>query len=195
VEFFTFDAEYIVKLRAGEPATQNHFVDYFSELIHLKLRSRLSSPEAIEDVRQEVFSRVFVILRKEDGIRQAERLGSFVNSVCNHVLQEQYRAQKKAGPSLVDEHETVYIDHRPGPLRQLESADESRVVRESLAKLSSRDRMLLQSVLVEEQDKDELCEEMGVTREYLRVLVHRAKQSFVSIYDVKHGSQVAGRRK
>jgi RNA polymerase sigma-70 factor (ECF subfamily) len=186
VDFVTFDAEYLVKLRAGEASTQRHFVEYFSELIHLKLRSRLSSQEAIEDVRQETFSRVLLILRKEDGLRQAERLGAFVNSVCNHVLQEQYRTQKKSGSSLAEGDEAVYVDYRPSPLNQLESADQARVVRESLSKLPARDRMLLQSVLVEERDKDQLCEEMGVTREYLRVLLHRAKQSFRSAYENPH---------
>jgi RNA polymerase sigma-70 factor (ECF subfamily) len=183
LDFVTFDAEYLAKLRAGEASTERHFVDYFSELIHLKLRSRLASHEAIEDVRQETFSRVLLILRKEDGLRQAERLGSFVNSVCNHVLQEQYRSQKKSGSSLGEENESVFVDYRPSPLSQLESADQARVVRESLNRLPARERKLLESVLVEERDKDELCEEMGVTREYLRVLLHRAKQSFRSAYD------------
>jgi RNA polymerase sigma-70 factor (ECF subfamily) len=65
----------------------------------------------------------------------------------------------------------------------MESADRVRLVRQSLSTLAPRDRQLLQAVLMDEQDKDELCEQMGVTREYLRVLVHRAKQSFLAKYD------------
>lgn len=189
MDFVTFDAGYVAKLRAGDASTQRHFVEYFSELIHLKLRSRLSSPEAIEDVRQETFSRVLLILRKEDSLRQADRLGAFVNSVCNHVLQEQYRSQKKAGASLLEEDEAVHIDYHPGPLSQLVTNEEACIVRECLNKLPTRDRDLLESVLVEERDKDEVCAEMGVTREYLRVLVHRAKQSFRSVYDANRYSQ------
>jgi RNA polymerase sigma-70 factor (ECF subfamily) len=37
-------------------------------------------------------------------------------------------------------------------------------------------------VLLEERNKDEVCAEFGITREYLRVLLHRAKQSFKSCY-------------
>ncbi len=193
MEFFNFDTEYLVKLRAGEPSAQRHFVEYFSELIHLKLRSRLDSPEAIEDVRQETFARVLIMLRKEDGLRQADRLGSFVNSVCNHVLQEQYRSQKKTGVSLDESHEVFYVDRRPSPLTQLEAEDRARLVRRSLNKLSPRDRKLLKAVLVEEQDKEEVCAEMGVSREYLRVLVHRAKDSFRSAYKSEPYSQVSGK--
>ena len=56
MQFFVFDASYVEKLRSGDARTEADFVSYFSELIRLKLRSRLSSNEAIEDVRQETFA-------------------------------------------------------------------------------------------------------------------------------------------
>lgn len=185
MEFAEFDASYIEKLRSGDRPTQEHFVSYFSDLIRLKLRSRLSSREAIEDVRQETFARVLLVLRREDGLRNAERLGVFVNSVCNHVLQECYRSQKKNLSPLDEEPESVYVDVRPSPLNELETRDAARLVQQSLAEMPERDRSLLRSVLMEERDKDEVCAELGVTREYLRVLVHRAKQNFKVFYTSK----------
>ena len=91
MQFQAFDAPYVERLRSGDFRTQEHFVAYFSELIQLKLRARLRSPQAIEDVRQETFVRVFAALRSPGGIRQPERLGAFVNSICNNVLLEHYR--------------------------------------------------------------------------------------------------------
>jgi RNA polymerase sigma-70 factor (ECF subfamily) len=41
--------------------------------------------------------------------------------------------------------------------------------------------------LLEERDKDEVCTELGLSREYLRVLVHRAKRSFKSFYLKRFG--------
>ena len=52
MQFHAFDARYVDSLCAGDFATQDHFVRYFTELLHLKLRSRLRSPQAIEDVRR-----------------------------------------------------------------------------------------------------------------------------------------------
>ena len=60
-----------------------------------------------------------------------------------------------------------------------------RWVREILEKLSERDRRLLREVFLEERDKDDVCRDFGVDREYLRVLLHRAKQAFKSTY-LKH---------
>jgi RNA polymerase sigma-70 factor (ECF subfamily) len=48
--------------------------------------------------------------------------------------------------------------------------------------MPERDRRLLREVFLEERDKDEVCRDFGVDRDYLRVLLHRAKQSFKSMY-------------
>jgi RNA polymerase sigma-70 factor, ECF subfamily len=182
LEFFAFDASYIERLRSGDVHIEAHFVSYFSELIRLKLRSRLNSKESIEDVRQETFLRVLALLRGEGGLRQPDRLGPFVNSVCNHVLLEHYRSQKRMVATIDDEMEATVAGREPSALSLLETKDTERVVRQILGQLPERDRRLLQSVLLEERNKDEVCAEFGITREYLRVLLHRAKQSFKSFY-------------
>jgi RNA polymerase sigma-70 factor, ECF subfamily len=189
LEFFAFDASYIERLRSGDAQTEGHFVNYFSELIRLKLRSRLSSKEAIEDVRQETFMRVLALLRRQTGLKQPDRLGAFVNSVCNHVLLEHYRAKKRSEAPIDDETEAAVAGNEPSALRLLEAKDTERIVRQILSALTERDRHLLQSVLLEERDKDEVCAEFGISREYLRVLLHRAKQSFKSFYIDRLGIQ------
>jgi RNA polymerase sigma-70 factor (ECF subfamily) len=181
LQFQAFDAPYLERLRAGDFRTQEHFVAYFTELIQLKLRARLRSPQAIEDVRQETFARFFTALRSPAGIRQPERLGAFVNSICNNVLLEQYRASSRAG-SLEDE----AADQLPDPVIDVLGAVAARQmqgkVNEILDDLPERDRRILREVFLEERDKDEVCRDFGVDRDYLRVLLHRAKQTFKSVY-------------
>ena len=79
MEFFSFDAAYLERLAAGDPATERHFSEYFSELILIKLRARQYTRNVIEDIRQETFLRVLQALRRK-GIREPERIGAFVNS-------------------------------------------------------------------------------------------------------------------
>ncbi len=181
MNFETFDAPYLERLRSGDQETERHFYSYFSGLITLKLRSRLRSRQAIEDVRQETFSRVFVLLRKEGGVRQAERLGALVNSVCNHVLFEQYRSNKRAEP-LEDSVAYQLVDGTSDALTGVISTETTESVHEVLKDLSERDRKILRSVFLEERDKDEVCRELGIDRGYMRVLVHRAKESFRQSY-------------
>ena len=184
LQFHSFDARYVENLCAGDHQTQEHFVAYFSELLRLKLRSRLQSSHAIEDVCQETFARVFSVLRRDGGLRQPERLGAFVNTVCNNVLFEQYRS---AGRS-----ESLDAEGAPEPaatgadaLKIVSSRQTKEKVREILLKLPQRDRSLLKAVFLDERDRDEVCRQFGVEREYLRVLLHRAKQEFKAEYE-KH---------
>lgn len=182
LQFVAFDDSYLERLRRGDSETEGHFVSYFSELIRLKLRSRLNSKEAIEDVRQETFVRVFSLIRSEGRLRQSDRLGACVNSVCNNVLLEHYRSRSRAESTLSNDADNVFVAPEPSAHRVLEENETKRMVQQILNQLTEKDRRLLQSVLLDERDKDEVCEEFGIKRDYLRVLVHRAKQSFKSSY-------------
>jgi len=181
LQFQAFDAPYVERLRSGDFRTQEHFVAYFSELIQLKLRARLRSPQAIEDVRQETFVRVFTALRSAGGIRQPERLGAFVNSICNNVLLEHYRSSSRSD-SLDDEPQNELPDPVMDVLGAVAAKQMEEKVREILDEMPERDRRILREVFLEERDKDEVCRDFGVDRDYLRVLLHRAKQSFKSLY-------------
>jgi RNA polymerase sigma-70 factor (ECF subfamily) len=181
VNFVTFDASYVNKLRAGDAPTEQHFITYFSELILLKLRPRLRMPEQIEDVKQETFSRTLSLIRSEGGLRHAERLGPLVNSICNNVLMEQYRTSGRV-ETLEDETAERLVETRPNALSMVISDETRALVRHVLDDLSERDRSLLRAVFLEERDKDEVCAELGVDRDYLRVLLHRAKGTFRAMY-------------
>jgi RNA polymerase sigma-70 factor, ECF subfamily len=181
LQFHSFDDAYVERLRAGDFRTQEHFRVYFSALIEVKLRSRLQPREAIKDVRQETFARFYVALR-EGKIVHPERLGSFVNSICNNVLLEHYRASARHGSLDDDDEQKEFPSPALDPLAMFTAQEIQQKVREILEQLSERDRRLLREIFLEERDKDEVCRDFGVDREYLRVLLHRAKQSFKSLY-------------
>jgi RNA polymerase sigma-70 factor, ECF subfamily len=187
LQFYEFDAGYLESLRAGDFRTQEHFVGYFTELLHLKLRSRIKSPQSIEDVRQETFARVLTALRKKDTLQQPERLGAFVNSVCNNVLFEHYRSSSRS-ESLDDEDQPEIPAKGADALSLVVDSQLKAKIREILLDMPVRDRSLLQAVFLDERDRDEVCREFGVDREYLRVLLFRAKQDFKTAYLKRMGA-------
>lgn len=189
VELFAFTREYVERLREGDPSTEQHFVAYFDQLLRIKLRARLLPLETVEDLRQETYIRALLQIRR-NGVRQPERLGAFVNSICNNVLQEFYRAKNRTAP-LEDSHL-----EKPDPAISQEgvmvSTQTKQRVREVLEALPERDRRLLQAFFLEEKEKDEVCREFGVERDYLRVLLHRAKDKFRVLYE-KDREALSGR--
>jgi RNA polymerase sigma-70 factor (ECF subfamily) len=181
VELYSFDDEYLKRLRQGDPTVEQHFFSYFSKMLLIKLRSRLRSPESVDDVRQETFLRVLRTIRAEDGIHSAQRLGSYVNSVCNFVLFEHYRAGKREDPmeeGAADPPDRTIDLH--GALVTQETREQ---VRQILDQLDKRDRELLTAVFLEEREKDDVCRQFGVDRDYLRVLIYRAKGQFRQKYE------------
>jgi RNA polymerase sigma-70 factor (ECF subfamily) len=146
-------------------------VAYFGQILGIMLRARYLPAELADDVRQETLTRVITVLRRDGGVRQPERFGAFVSAICKNVLRENSRAWHKI--------QTLQQDHFqvPDKIVDLERALISQV-REILAEMKERDRDLLRAMFLEEKDKDEICREFGVGREYLRVLLHRAKERF-----------------
>jgi RNA polymerase sigma-70 factor (ECF subfamily) len=180
VELYAFDDDYVARLRAGDRFTEEHFLRYFGELLQIKLRNRLRSSQVIEDVCQEVFLRVFRVVRSLEGIRDGRKLGAFVNSVCNNVVLESFRANSRT-EALGDEHENV-PDDTEDVERALLSGETHARVRRVLDRLGLKDQQLLRALFLEERDKDEICRTFSVDRNYLRVLLHRAKEKFRSEY-------------
>lgn len=180
MELFTFDRAYVERLRDGDSVTERHFVSYFGQLLRIKLRARLLPAESVDELSQETFTRVMTALRKEGGIRQPERLGPFVNSICNNVLMEFYRARSRTQP-LEDAHlqKTDKVLDLEGLLVTRQTRQQ---VRRVLADLPDKDRELLRAIFFEEKDKDEVCRRFRVDRDYLRVLLHRAKDKFRALY-------------
>ncbi len=143
-------------------------------------------PERVDDVRQETFSRVIAILRKEGGVKQPERFGAFVNSVCKNVYHESNRESYRSQP-LLDSHLEV-PDKIVDLERSLITQENKEKVREILEEMSQKDRDLLKAIFLEEGDKDEVCRQFGVDRDYLRVRLHRAKERFKEAYEHDAGS-------
>ena len=177
MKFHCFDADYVERLRSGDSETAQHFVDYFNALIRLKLARRLRSPSAIEDLRQETITRVWVALRERGRLLRPERLGAFVNSVCNNTLFEHYRKTSRE-IAMGDEVAINTPDPAADAADIVADRQVREAVRETLNGLPEKDRFLLQELFLNERDKDDVCRELGVNREYLRVLLFRAKKSF-----------------
>lgn len=170
-----FDATYLRRLREGDREIQRHFSEYFGTLLRVKLANGVRSWQMLLDARQETLARVLEAVR-DGGIAHPEKLGAFVCAIANHVVWEYRRAENRyqregdRGPEPIDERMEIE--------RDLISAERKRLVERVLSGLSPKDRQVLRLLFLEECDKNEVCRRLGVTPEYLRVVLHRAKGRF-----------------
>lgn len=175
VDLYSFDAEYLRRLKDREPATEEHFVAYFTPRLHVKLRQRGFPLHVLDDIRQETFFRVLTAV-KASSVLYPEKFGAFVASVCDKVILEKYREFAR------NQHLDVESMDLPDGRASLESVvllkEKKRIVAEVLDQLSPKKRNILRALLYEQLDRDELCARFGVTSDYLRVLLFRARKEF-----------------
>ncbi len=176
MNLYAFDDLYVRRLKEHDRETEAHFHQYFRSLLFGKLRKRLSDTYAIDDITQETFRRVFARL---EGLRDGHSLGAFVLGVCNHVVQEWHRSEPRA-ESLDEAHENVAgaADIEVEYLGQEVAAR----VRRVLGRLPHRDAAILREMFLQEEEREEICRKHGVDAQYLRVLLHRAKEHFKAEY-------------
>ena len=185
LERFVFDQEYLDCLTRGDPEVEEHFTRYFGKLLLIKLRGRFKCPQTVADARQETFVRVFANLRKKGTILHPERLGGYVNSVCEHVVLEFYRSGNRTMQMPEDGAEPV--DGSSSAESELITAENKQLLKDTLAQSPEEERKLLRAVFWEDRDRDEICKELGIDRNYLRVRVHRALTRFRANFPKSRG--------
>jgi RNA polymerase sigma-70 factor, ECF subfamily len=184
-KFHSFDEDYLQRLVAGDAVVEHHFSSYFGDLLLMKLRVRIRRPQLIEDIRQETLLRVLQIVRKK-GVEHPERFGAFVCAVCNNVLLELIRKEmrhQKSGAKFEPPDGTVDLD------APLVTQQTRRHVENVLNELPAKDREILSMLFLQDCDKGDVCRRFGVTEDYLRVLLYRAKSRFRKMYSKRYNAE------
>lgn len=161
--------DYLAKLAAADASTTDHFVRHYSALLQVKLRARMINTSEIDEIRQETFRRVLSAIQA-GSIRDGARLNAYVIATCNNVVFEHFRHTSRLAP-LDDSPNLPASENAEKDFLRAERLQRVRLI---LDKMTERDRQIVTALFIEERDKDDLCQQLGVNREYLRVLVHRA---------------------
>ena len=173
---FLLDQTFLMALRDRDREAEEYLAGAFNRPLTLKLTSRLRSPQLIEDARQETFLRVLTYFRSGKTLDNPASLPAFMIGICNNVCLEFLRSHTRHEQMPVVEPDPPDVSMNP---EQNAVTEESKhLVKSILDDLEEKDRRLLRRVFLDEADKDEICREMGIDRDYLRVLVHRAKLRF-----------------
>jgi RNA polymerase sigma-70 factor, ECF subfamily len=179
LDYAVFDADYVARLKHGDPETEQHFTSYFSNVLWLKLRNRVRARHLIDEIRQETFARVLNYLQSGKQIQYPERFGGFVHGVCNNVLLEFMSSEfgrNQSGELTIDP-----PDQRARADSEMVTQERKRAVLDVISELPEKDGSLLRLLYLDEADRTEICRRFEVDGDYLRVLVHRAKGRFREI--------------
>jgi RNA polymerase sigma-70 factor, ECF subfamily len=175
MDLFAFDDLYVRRLKEHDRETEAHFAQYFRPILFAKLGKSVPAQD-IDDVIHEVFVRV---LSRLDDVRDGHKFGAFVLGFCNNIVLERYRKNSRTEP-LIEVHEQI-VDQKSDAERDFFSEEAAAAVRVVLSEMRPRDASILRAVLADEPRK-EICQRLGVSAEYLGVVLHRAKERFKVAY-------------
>lgn len=178
MDLFAFDDLYVRRLKEHDRETEAHFNQYFRPILFAKLSTSIPAQD-IDDVVQEVFTRV---LTRLDEVRDGHRFGAFVLGFCNNIIREGYRRSSRTEP-LTEEHQQIAA--KSNAEAEFFSQEAAAAVREVLGEMRERDADILRALFLAEEEREEICQRLGVSAEYLGVVLHRAKQRFLALFRKK----------
>jgi RNA polymerase sigma-70 factor (ECF subfamily) len=173
------DSDLVRNVRDGNSSAETLIYEKYSGRIYFLALSEMHSAEDADDVRAETFLRVIQALR-QDKLRTAGSLSSFIVGIALNVIREQSRAKFKTDQldgselNLPIEHslESAFFDQETGT-----------AIREVAGRLKPRERDFLRLYYYEELPKDEIARSLGIKEERLRLIKSRALKSFRKIYE------------
>jgi RNA polymerase sigma-70 factor, ECF subfamily len=183
--------EVVRRIRTGDPEADSELVRRFGRGVSAVLRRSGADPTAAEDLAQEAFA---LALRKirEGEVRQPERLAGFLCSLARNLAIEHFRragARRIAGSPNEDVPSSA-----ESPLEELLRAERATLVRTVLAELpSERDRQILLRFYLAEEDKDQICKDLGLSSLHFNRVVFRARERYRDMY-LKRAESSAGPR-
>lgn len=170
--------ELVRRIIAGDPVAEAEIVRRYSQGVVVIIDQIVRSQSATEDVSQETFRIVLEKLRRGD-LRQPERLSGFVCSVARNAAIDHIRRAKRF--RIGDE--IGNVEHIPDPapsqLDEILTQEKAEIVHQILNELKiERDRQLLFRYYIAEEDKDLICQDLGLTRIQFNNVIYRALARF-----------------
>lgn len=177
----------------GEATAEAELVAQFRDPVLHIIRRIASNTSMVEDFSQDTFLTVIKKIRKGD-LRQAESLGFFVAAVArNHTIEQLRQIRRRAGEDL--EHAEQVPDTSPSPLEKLQMSAQRDEIREVIGELIPRYRELLLRFYINEEPKEVICADLGLTSGQFDGVLHRARKRCKAIYLKRKGlAEKSGRR-
>jgi RNA polymerase sigma-70 factor, ECF subfamily len=122
-------------------------------------------------------------MRRGD-VREPERLSGFICGVARNLAIDHVRRVRKS-TNQEDVGITEHVsDPTPDPYEQLWRKERARIVRGIINELRvKRDRDVILRYYIAEEDKEQICADLGLSREQFNGVIFRALKRYKELYE------------
>jgi len=169
------------RIQLGDPAAEAQLVARFSRGIRVVIRHASSDPNVAEDLFQETF-RVGLERIRAGAVRDPAQLAAFLAGLARTLATEHFRRVRRS-----PQEDVAVLDRMAAPgtssldivARRQEARDIARTL-ESLP--TERDREVLRRFYLTMDDKDRICDDLGLTRLQFNRVLYRARERFRELW-------------
>jgi len=167
------------RIIAGDREAEAELVKHFQPAV-LNIIRQATNSSMIEDFAQDTLLVVIVKIRNGE-LNHPERLGAFVVKVAkNRVIEQMRKLRRQSGEDL---DQAVQVrDPAPTALDQLQRAERLKKIRNLIDELNPRYRELLLRYYINEEPKEKICAALQMTSKQFDGVIHRARNSYRTIY-------------
>lgn len=165
------ERRWILAAREGDLEAFERLVEAYIRPIYNLAYRMLGDPEEAEDATQETFLRIYRSLATYD---PAHPPASWILSIAAHYCLDQLRS-RRASVSLEASGWEMVAPSEEHPESIVEQREQEEQIQRALLCLSHEDRMVLVLYYWHECSCEEIASIMGLSREAVRVRLHRAR--------------------
>jgi RNA polymerase sigma-70 factor (ECF subfamily) len=171
-------AEFVKRIGQGDRRAEEEFVRRYQRGLIYLLRRRTGDAQLALDLTQETF-RIAIEKLRRSPIDQVDRVAGFLRGTALNLISAEVRKNTRRATTADSDVVDTIADDVAGPFENVSTEQVQRIVRKLLDELPvARDREILVRTYLEDQDKDLICEALGVDSAHYNRVLFRAKQRF-----------------
>jgi len=173
----------ISRIGKGDRQAEAQLVDRYRRYVMIIIRHGVSDAAIVDDLCQETLWIVLKKIRQGD-IREPQKLNGFICSVARNLVIDYFRHAGRQ-ESLTETEEVMLLPHpAPDPLKELMQKEKADLIWQILKEMpNERDSLVLFRFYIAEDEKEQICADLGLTRMQLNLVLHRARERYRALYE------------
>jgi RNA polymerase sigma-70 factor (ECF subfamily) len=164
--------ELVERIKSGEPGYIDDLYQLFSKGVRFYLRRHLGQQDLDHQVH-DAFALVVQAIRRGE-LREPERLPGFVRTIVRRQVAAHIDKAHTFREPVDLESSARVADPRENPGQSDILRQRVELIKRVLAEFTDRDREILTRFYLREQNQNQICAEMSITENQLRLLKSRA---------------------